>query len=57
MIERMVVTAVIWIVLFGVGFLVGVSWMWHRASTVPETSIASAFGIVLELREKETEPG
>jgi hypothetical protein len=53
MIERMVVTAFIWVVLFGVGFLAGVSWMWHRASTVPEMKIASVFGLVLQLRRKE----
>jgi hypothetical protein len=54
MIERMVVTAVIWVVLFGVGFLAGVSWMWHRALTVPEIKIASGLGITLQLRRKET---
>jgi hypothetical protein len=51
--EQMVMTAVIWMVLFGVGFIVGVSWMWHRASTVPEMKIASRFGITLQLRRKE----
>jgi hypothetical protein len=54
--EQMVITAIIWVVLFGVGFLGGVSWMWHRATTVPEIKLASVFGIRLQLRQKETPP-